>query len=181
MVPTRRKRACGESHRRHGVLTCHIEALRCVLRSLDGFVQNCVPTLAPVVFARYFDNNSATGRAVKLRSTNVVESQIFHVSESQRQLALDPISVPNSVVPTSVPNSLTIRHVVLDPIVVPNSVVPTSVTIRQLNFVTIRHLVLHPTFVPIVPLVVPILVSFIWFILPPNIEMLPPCVELDCC
>ena len=117
---------------------------------------------------------------MKLRSTNVVESQNFHVSESPRQLALDPISVPNFVV-TSVPNSLTIRHVVLDPIVVPNSVVPTSVTIRQLNIVTIRHLVLHPTSVPIVPLVVPSLVSFIWFILPPNIEMLPPCVELDCC
>ena len=34
----------------------NIEALRYVLGSVHGFVQNCVPTLAPVVFTWYFDN-----------------------------------------------------------------------------------------------------------------------------
>ena len=42
MVQTWRKRTSVESHRGHGVLTCSIEALRCVLRSTHGCVQNCV-------------------------------------------------------------------------------------------------------------------------------------------
>ena len=42
MVQTWRKRTGVESHRGHGILTCNITALRCVLRSTHGCVQNCV-------------------------------------------------------------------------------------------------------------------------------------------
>ena len=71
-----------------------------------------------------------------------------------RQLALNPFSVPVCD-PTLVPNFVTTRHLVLDPVFVPNSVIPTFVTIHQINFVTIRHLVLDPLYVPILPIVVP--------------------------
>ena len=54
------KCACGAFRRRHGVLTYNIESLRCVLRSIHGMVQRCVPTLALVVFTRDFDHSGAT-------------------------------------------------------------------------------------------------------------------------
>ena len=80
MIQTRRKRACGEFHRRHGILTCNIDALCGVLRSIHGFVQHGVPILALVVFTWHLDNNSTTRRVVEMRSTDVVESQNFHIS-----------------------------------------------------------------------------------------------------
>ena len=69
------------------------------------------------------------------------------------QLALDPISV-SICVPTFVPTSVTIRHLVLDPITVRNPAIPIFVTVRHivleliLNFVTIHHLVLNPSVHP---------------------------------
>ena len=65
MIQTRRNLTCVESHRCHGILTCDIEALRCVRRSVHGIVLNCVPTLALVVFTWHLDHRSATCRAVK--------------------------------------------------------------------------------------------------------------------
>ena len=64
-------------------------------------------------------------------------------------------------VPTFVPTSVTIRHLVLDPITVRNPILPFFTTVRHivlepiLNFVTIRHLVLKLMFIQIVPIVVP--------------------------
>ena len=86
--------------------------------------------------------------------------------------------VPNSVVPTFVPNFVTTRHLVLDPISVPNSIVPT--------FVTIRHLVQNPIMVqvsvPVILFTLPYLIidRQLAHRLPPNTEIFPPCVELDC-
>ena len=113
----------------------------------------------------------------------LLSHQVFPSVVTTRQLALDPISVP-MVVPTNVPHLVTTRHLVLDPGCVPNAAVPTSVTIRQLNFdvrsrcsncrtnVCPLHLVrfavsrhkLTPSHIDS----------------PPNVEMLPPGVGLDC-
>ena len=56
-------------------------------------------------------------------------------------VVLNPTSIPHSVVPTFVPNSLTTRHLVRN---------------LSLNVVTVRHLVLNRIFTQIVPIVVPI-------------------------
>ena len=77
MKQTRRKCTCGSAHRRHGVFTCNIEALRCVLRAAHGSVQNCIPAVALVAFTWYFHDHRATRFAEKLCSTDVVESKTF--------------------------------------------------------------------------------------------------------
>ena len=71
------------THRCHGFLTCNIEALCGVLRSLHYFVEHCMPTLELVVFTWRLDHDSATCRAVKMRSTDVVDSQNLHFSKCQ--------------------------------------------------------------------------------------------------
>ena len=80
MVQTGCKSARVVSHRCHDMLTCHIEALCGVLRSSLGFVQNCIPTLAVVVFTWYLGHDSAPSRALKMRPADVVKSQNFHFS-----------------------------------------------------------------------------------------------------
>ena len=94
---------------------------------------------------------------------------------------------------------MTTRHLVLDPISAPNSLVPTFVTIRQLvlsqtfNSVLIRHLVVNPRLSSVIPIIAPISVNFVLFTSllpninrqltrrqPPDIEMIPPSVGLDC-
>ena len=80
MIQTRRKSANVKSHRGHGILTCNIEALCGVHRSIHDFVQNCIPTLALVVFMWHLDHDSATCKAVNMCSPDVVESQKLHVS-----------------------------------------------------------------------------------------------------
>ena len=70
-------------------------------------------------------------------------------------------------------NFVTTRHLVLEPIVVPNSVIPTLATIRQLNFVTIRHPVLNPIFIPSVPTVVTVFVPI--FVTNRQLVLVPSC------
>ena len=64
MTQTRRKRTCGKAHRRRGVFSCNITALRGVIRSEQSNVPNCIPTLALVVFTCHFDDNRVTRWAV---------------------------------------------------------------------------------------------------------------------
>ena len=65
VLQTRRKRTCRKAHRRQGISTCNIKALRGVLRSVHGLVLNCMPNLALGVFTWHFDDNSATRWLVK--------------------------------------------------------------------------------------------------------------------
>ena len=62
------------SHRCHGILTCNIEAPCSILRSIHGFVQNCIPTRGLVVFSWHLDHNSTRCKTVKMCSTDVVDS-----------------------------------------------------------------------------------------------------------
>ena len=78
MIQTRRKSTRVVPHRCHGILTCNIEALCCVPRSIHGF---CIPSLARVVFTWHLDHEC---KAVKMRSTDVAESQNFHCSKCRR-------------------------------------------------------------------------------------------------
>ena len=123
----------------------------------------------------------------------VTRPGIFPISApnvvTTRQLVLSPISVPICSA-TIASTFVTIPSLfVLDPIFCPqHSVVQTFLTICPLNIVTVRSLVLNPILVPIAPCVVPTSVPVILFTLlsliiiltPPNTEMPPPCVGLDC-
>ena len=77
MIQTSRQLSRVVSHRCHGVLTCNIEALCSIFRSVHRFVQNCVTTRTLIVLFGHLDHDRTTCTAVKMRSADVVESQDF--------------------------------------------------------------------------------------------------------
>ena len=54
MVQTKRKLPRVVSHHCHSILTCNIEALCSILRSIHGFVQNCVTTRTLEIFWKIY-------------------------------------------------------------------------------------------------------------------------------
>ena len=57
------------------------KALCSILRSVHGFVQNCVTTRTLVVFSRHLDHDRAPCRAVAMRFTDVVGCENFLFSK----------------------------------------------------------------------------------------------------